>query len=116
MATHRTADVDGVGVLRHAAGDTAAQTLSDLSVAGVPSTHVSHGAQRPERECCPVCGRSLWYLMSVDPSKPGFGGLLRGEGEDRALFAVAWLALLLIVFGAAVAAFAAMSAGLGSLG
>jgi hypothetical protein len=116
MAMHRTVDFDGVGVLHREAGDPAAQTLGDLNIASLPSTHVSYGGQRPERECCPVCGRSLEYLMSVDPSKPGFGGLLRGEGEDRPLIAVAWLALLLIVFGSAGAAFAAMSAGLGSLG
>jgi len=115
MTTHRT-DFDGAGVLHREAGDPAAQSFGDVNITSLPSGHVSYGAQPKERESCPVCGRSLGSLMSVDPSKPGFGGLLRGEGEDRALIAVAWLALLLIVFGAAVAAFAAMSAGLGSLG
>jgi len=112
----RTVDFERSEILHREAGDPLAQTLGDPSVASLPSAHLSYRAPRSERECCPDCGRSLGYLMSVDPSKPGFGGLLRGEGEDRALIAVAWLALLLIVFGAAVAAFAAMSAGLGNLG
>jgi hypothetical protein len=63
-------------------------------------------------EDCPYCGRKLRGLMATDPNKPGFGGVLRGEGEDRLMIAVAWLAALIIIFGAAALAFAAMSGGL----
>jgi hypothetical protein len=63
-------------------------------------------------EDCPFCGRKLRGLMAADPNKPGFGGLLRGEGEDRLMIAVAWIAALIVIFGAAALAFAAMSGGL----
>jgi hypothetical protein len=66
----------------------------------------------PPPEDCPFCGRKLRGLMATDPNKPGFGGLLRGEGGDRLMIAVAWLAALIVIFGAAALAFAAISGGL----
>ena len=47
-------------------------------------------------------------LMEIDPEKPGLVGLLRGEGESS-LQAVAWLALLFVVFASAVGLFAVLS-------
>jgi hypothetical protein len=63
-------------------------------------------------EDCPYCGRRLRGLMVTDPSKPGFAGLLRGEGEDRLMIAVAWLAALIVIFAATALAFAAISGAL----
>lgn len=55
---------------------------------------------------CPNCGhKRKRYLMSTDPNAPGLLGLLRGEG-DRVMQAVARLAVLLVVFAAAVGVFA----------
>ncbi len=61
---------------------------------------------------CPECGRSLDGLMSSDPSKPGFGRLLRGDGDDRLLVFVARLGGLLAVFAVAVVCFWALSLGI----
>lgn len=54
---------------------------------------------------CPTCGKSRGYLMESHPSKPGLGGLLRGEGEDPPMVRVAWLAALVVVFASALVAF-----------
>lgn len=57
-------------------------------------------------DSCPHCGhRRKPYLVSTDPDAPGLLGLLRGDG-DRAMQALARLAVLLVVFAAAVGAFA----------
>ena len=63
------------------------------------------------KRVCEHCGHQLHdkrYLMSADPSKPGFGALLRGEGDDPLLVTVARLAGLLAVFAAAVLVFWAL--------
>jgi hypothetical protein len=78
--------------------------------AAPPSAPIQARLDPPED--CPYCGRKLRGLMSIDPSKPGLGRLLRGEGEDRLMIAVAWLAVLVAIFLAAALAFSAMSAGL----
>ena len=44
--------------------------------------------------------------METHPEQPGLGGLLRGEGEDAALIAVARLFVLVVVFAVAVGVFA----------
>jgi hypothetical protein len=58
---------------------------------------------------CPECGRELDGLMVSDPSKPGLGGLLHGEGEDRGLVAIAWVFVLLVIFACAWGLFAVSS-------
>jgi hypothetical protein len=58
---------------------------------------------------CSECGRKLDGLMSVDPEKPGFSALLRGEGDDPLLRLCAWVFALGVVFAAAVAVFTALS-------
>lgn len=57
-----------------------------------------------EPKTCSECGRSLDFLMSTDPNKPGLVGLLRGEG-DYLTIRVVWLAVLLVVFGVALLVF-----------
>ncbi len=49
--------------------------------------------------------------MSTDSSKPGFGELVRGEGEDRLLNLCARVFALIVVFAAAVGCFWALGLG-----
>ena len=61
---------------------------------------------------CSECGRSLGGLMSADASRPGLHGLLRGEGSDRLMGALAWIFAMAVVFTAAMVCFWALGQGL----